>query len=225
MSSPHQPSDQQGVKPFHSKSAPWWQNHRDNLLTLLIALVLALGIRTGIAEARWIPSDSMLPTLSVGDKLIVEKVSYWIRSPERGEIIVFRPPAELYFRGAFIKRVIGLPGDRIRIENGTVYINQIPLRESYLAEKPDYTCPGECPGIETEDPEFVVPEHAYFVMGDNRNNSQDSHFWGFLPEDNIIGRAVIRFWPLNTMTYLKVPYYSLDPEYALIPEVILPTLR
>jgi signal peptidase I len=158
----------------------------------------------------------MFPTLWVGDRLVVEKVSYWVRPPQRGEIIVFHPPAELDFRGAFIKRVIGLPGDRIRIEDGTVYINHTPLPEPYLAEKPNYICPGECPGIETEESEFIVPEQAYFVMGDNRNNSQDSHFWGFLPKDNIIGRAILRFWPLNAITYFSLPNYSLAPEYALL---------
>lgn len=137
----------------------------------------------------------MMPTLAVGDRLVVEKISYRFHPPERGDIIVFEPPGILEFPGAFIKRVVGLPGDRIRIQSGQVLIDGTPLQETYIAAPPDYSCPGDCPGIPILGSEFVVPEGAYFVMGDNRNDSQDSHIWGFLPEENIIGHAVCRFWP------------------------------
>ena len=134
----------------------------------------------------------MVPTLAVGDRLVVEKVSYRLHSPSAGDIIVFHPPELLRqvfgydTDQAFIKRIIGTPGDRIRIENGNVYVNDTPLQESYIAEAPNYLLkPVE------------VPEHTYFVMGDNRNNSNDSHVWGFLPEQNIIGRAIFCFWPFD----------------------------
>jgi len=190
---------------------PWWQRHRENIITLLVALILAFGIRTFVAEARWIPSDSMVPTLAVGDRLVVEKVSYYFHPPERGDIIVFDPPQRLQFPGAFIKRVIGVPGDRIQIAAGQVWIDGIPLQEPYIAAPPDYTCPGDCPGVLPYGSEFVVPEGAYFVMGDNRNDSQDSHIWGFLPEANIIGHAVFRFWPpqrLRALPSRKYPELS-----------------
>lgn len=135
--------------PANSPSRTWWQAQRENLLTVLLALLLALGIRTFVAEARWIPSDSMLPTLEEGDRLVVEKVSYRFSAPRRGDIIVFYPPAHLNFNGAYIKRVIGLPGDRIRIAEGKVIVNGIPLQEDYIYAPPDYSCLAsavlECP--------------------------------------------------------------------------------
>lgn len=182
-------------KRSQNQSTSWWQQHRENLITLLVALLLAFGIRTFVAEARWIPSDSMVPTLAIGDRLVVEKVSYRFHPPERGDIIVFEPPKRLAFAGAFIKRVIGVPGDRIHIGQGQVFINGIGLQEPYIAAPPAYTCPGDCPSLPPFAAEFIVPSASYFVMGDNRNDSQDSHIWGFLPEENIIGHAVIRFWP------------------------------
>ncbi|MGK7919676.1 MAG: signal peptidase I [Trichodesmium sp.] len=173
---------------------PWWlkiwQQQKENIKTLTIALLLSLLVRILIAEPRYIPSNSMIPTLEVGDRLVVEKVSYHFHPPTKGDIIVFQPPQQLQRYGykknqAFIKRVIGLPGDTIKIENGLVYINDQPLSENYIAEPPEYS-------LATS---VTVPKNQYFVMGDNRNNSNDSHVWGFLPRKNIIGRAIFRFWP------------------------------
>jgi signal peptidase I len=169
----------------------FWRSQRENLQILAIALVLAVIIRLFIAEPRYIPSDSMVPTLAVGDRLVIEKVAYRLRPPAAGEIVVFDPPKLLQDYGyaadrAFIKRIIGTPGDRIAIHNGRVYHNDQPLDEPYIAELPKY-----------EMPTVIVPDRQYFVMGDNRNNSNDSHVWGFLPQENIIGRAVWRFWTLD----------------------------
>ncbi|HEY9658665.1 MAG TPA: signal peptidase I [Allocoleopsis sp.] len=163
---------------------------RENVQIVAIALVLALVIRLFIAEPRYIPSDSMVPTLQIGDRLVVEKVSYLLRPPATGDIVVFDPPPQLQEFGyapdkAFIKRVIGTPGDVVQIENGTVYLNGQALHEDYIAEPPAYDL---LP--------VQVPDNQYFVMGDNRNNSNDSHVWGFLPKENIIGRAILRFYPI-----------------------------
>ncbi|MEN9201724.1 MAG: signal peptidase I [Thermostichus sp. DG_1_6_bins_120] len=210
------PKPPESESPSPSGSRSWWQSQRENLLTLLLALLLALGIRTFVAEARWIPSDSMLPTLVEGDRLVVEKISYRFGSPQRGDIIVFNPPAKLNFDGAYIKRVIGLPGERMRIANGKVFINSIPLQEDYIYEPPNYSCPGErCPGVRVwgSESDFVVPPGSYFVMGDNRNDSQDSHVWGFLPEENIIGNTIFRFWPPNRLHFFVTQKYpELSPE-------------
>ncbi|NEP90775.1 MAG: signal peptidase I [Okeania sp. SIO2C2] len=185
-----------------NSTTPWWltiwQQQKENIKVLAIALSLSLLVRILIAEPRYIPSDSMIPTLEVGDRLVVEKVSYYFHPPVRGDIIVFQPPQQLQRYGyaknqAFIKRVIGLPGDTIKIENGLVYINDQPLTENYIAEPPEYTLPIS----------IKVPENQYFVMGDNRNNSNDSHVWGFLPKKNIIGRAIIRFWPYQRLGALN----------------------
>ena len=174
-----------------SPGSSFWQQVRDNLQIIAIALALALLIRAFVAEPRYIPSDSMFPTLEVGDRVVVEKISYLFRPPSPGEIIVFNPPIQLQIRGydpdqAFIKRVIGTPGKTIAIQQGKVYLNDTPLAEDYIAEPPAYQM-----GT------VQVPNEQLFVMGDNRNNSNDSHVWGFLPKHNVIGRACFRFWPFS----------------------------
>lgn len=165
----------------------------ENLQILVVALILALLVRAYVAEPRFIPSDSMVPTLQVGDRLVVEKISYHLHPPEFGDIVVFDPPLQLQRQGykkdqAFIKRIIGQPGQTIEIKNGKVFVNGQALQEPYIAESPNYIMkPAQ------------VPEGAFFVMGDNRNNSNDSHVWGFLPKDNIIGRAWLRFYPFDRL--------------------------
>lgn len=168
-----------------------WKRMGENLQIVVIALFLALLIRTFVAEPRYIPSDSMVPTLQVGDRLVVEKVSYRVYTPATGDIVVFDPPQKLQVQGyakdqAFIKRVIGIEGNTVAIENGKVYLNNQPLGEDYVAEPPNYQWGPE-----------VIPKDQLFVMGDNRNNSNDSHIWGFLPKKNVIGHACFRFWPLD----------------------------
>jgi signal peptidase I len=159
--------------------------------TIGLSVVLAFGIRSFVAEARYIPSGSMLPTLQVDDRLIVDKVGYYFREPKRGDIVVFNPTKELEnqdFRDAFIKRVIGQPNDKVEVKDGQVFINGTLLKETYIADAPKY-----------QYGPVTVPQGAYLVLGDNRNNSYDSHYWGFVPREKIIGRAVVRFWPLNRM--------------------------
>lgn len=180
------------------------------------ACLMAIAVRATAADARIIPSESMVPTLAVGDRLLVEKVSRYFRPPQYLDLIVFRPPhragvqgcddlmAKLGFSGtAFIKRVIGLPGDRLAIRQGKVYRNGHPLKEPYIYEPPKYQMP------DATDPlayfhsgrEVVVPARQVFVMGDNRNNSADSHLWGCLPMDRILGRAVVRYWPPERVSW------------------------
>jgi signal peptidase I len=199
-SKPHSPLDQDlshspDKKPANQPN-PWVEV----LQTVGLSVVLALGIRHFVAEARYIPSGSMEPTLEVNDRLVVEKVSYHFNPPERGDIVVFWPPEGLtppgQRRDAFIKRVIGLPGDVVEVRDGQVYINNEALAEDYIKAPPDYQWGPE-----------EVPEGAYLVLGDNRNSSYDSHAWGFLPGDNIIGKAVVRFWPLDRLGWLDTESY------------------
>ena len=181
-----------------TENLSWWaklgQAQRENLQILLIALVLAVLIRLFIAEPRYIPSDSMEPTLLIGDRLVVEKLSYRLHPPQSGDVIVFQPPMQFQEQfgflpdKAFIKRVIGRAGDRVQVQGGVVYLNEQPLQEPYIAEPPAYQMPT-----------VQVPEGSLFVMGDNRNNSNDSHVWGFLPAQNVIGRAILRFFPFNRL--------------------------
>jgi signal peptidase I len=196
---------------------PWVETVK----TLGLSAVLAFGIRTFVAEARYIPSGSMLPTLQINDRLIVDKISYHFKNLHRGDIVVFNPTETLkqeHYKDAFIKRVIGLPGDTVEIENGRVYINGKPLEEPYTAQTDNPNSEGLVglvanPGTSVDvcknkPPYFVkqekgnaaiwtatVPPDSYLVMGDNRNNSYDSRCWGVVAHDDIIGRAAIRFWP------------------------------
>ena len=178
-------------KPYQPTNDNSWA---DGLKTISIGLALAFGIRSFVAEFRYIPSESMEPTLQVNDRVIVDKVGYRSHPPQRHDIVVFHPTApllKLNVRDALIKRVIALPGEQLEVKGGIVYINQRPLRERYIAAKPNYTW-----GPQT------VPPNSYFVSGDNRNQSYDGHNWGFLPRERIIGRAVVRFWPPNRVDVL-----------------------
>lgn len=170
--------------------------------TVGLSAILALGIRQFVAEARYIPSESMLPTLEVNDRLMIEKISYRFREPERGDIVVFNPTATLEeqdFHDAFIKRVIGLPGEEVAVEAGQVLIDGRPLSEDYIQGN----LPTEVGPCMTQDEQpflaeaVVIPEDAYLVLGDNRHNSYDSRCWGMVPKTKIIGRAAVRFWPLG----------------------------
>ncbi len=169
----------------------WRKLVNENVRLVGIALVIAITVRLFIAEPRFIPSPSMVPTLAVGDRLLVEKVSYYLHPPAQGDIVVFEPPPQLQEYGytasqAFIKRVIGLPGQTVQVTDGKVYVDEKPLAEDYILEAPAY----EMPPVKCVD--------SLFVMGDNRNDSNDSHVWGFLPVQNVIGRAAMRFWPLRS---------------------------
>lgn len=198
--SANQPNDIQGKEEQEPGWLKFWRSQAENIGVIAIALVLAILLRVFVMEPRFIPSDSMRPTLEAGDRVLVEKVSYRFQPPHFGDIIVFNPPAPLqqYLRDlgygknqVFIKRTIGTPGHAIAVKAGTVYLDGEPLQEDYTLEAPDY-----------EGGPFPIPDHQLFVMGDNRNNSNDSHVWGFLPEGNVIGRARFRFWPPNRIGWL-----------------------
>ncbi|MDX2244958.1 MAG: signal peptidase I [Leptolyngbyaceae cyanobacterium bins.302] len=152
-------------------------------------LALALGLHTFVAEVRYIPSESMTPTLQVGDRLIIEKLSYRIYAPQRRDIVVFKAPPKLeaqHFHGTLIKRIVGIPGDVVAVEQGRVYVNGEAITEPYVHTPANYSYGP-----------VTIPSDQYFVLGDNRTHSYDSHFWGFLPRQNIIGRTIFRFTPLQ----------------------------
>lgn len=161
----------------------------DDLRTFTMAFAFALLVRGFVVEPRYIPSLSMFPTFDIGDQFLVDKVSKYVRSPETGDVVVFEPPQALKERGyrkkdAFIKRIVARGGDVVRITGGEVYVNDLRREEPFIKEHPNYEWgPGE------------VPAGFVMVLGDNRNNSYDSHIWGFLPEENIIGKAMVRYWP------------------------------
>jgi signal peptidase I len=167
---------------------------RELIETVGSAVIIAALIMIFIARAYTVNGDSMLPTLHHGERLLIDKISYRFIEPSRGEIIVFKNPSNT--REQFVKRVIGLPGDKVAIIQGVVYINDQPIEE-------DYTLAPARIGFAPQ----IVPEGTYFVLGDNRNNSEDSRFSrvGFLPRELIVGRAVWCYWPLNQIDLMLRP--------------------
>lgn len=167
---------------------------REVVETALGAVVLAVLIMTFVARAFTVDGPSMTPSLQDGERLLVDKISYRFVEPQRGDIVVFRYPADP--RQHFIKRLIGVPGDVVEIRNGVVILNGWALRESYTLQ-PAYGrfAPRE------------VPAGHYFVLGDNRNNSEDSRDprVGFVPRDHIVGRAFWRYWPFDRMSLFQRP--------------------
>lgn len=189
---------------------------KETVETVVFVVVMVIIIRFFIGEIRWIPSGSMKPTLVEGDRIFVERVSRFFTTPNRGDIMVFYPPSEELKTDAlsvferltgffckdiaYIKRVIGLPGDRILIRPDidgkyAVYVNGKRLEENYIMDDYDYI---PCNENMYCGP-FTVPKGQFFMLGDNRGNSQDSRFWGFLPKKRFVGRAVFLFWPLTRL--------------------------
>ncbi|MBI3794297.1 MAG: signal peptidase I [Nitrospinae bacterium] len=172
---------------------------REYIEAIIIALLLALFIRSFVVQAFRIPSGSMIPTLLVGDQILVDKLTFKFRKPERGEIIVFQYPKDV--TRDFIKRIIGLPGDKLEVRDRKVFINGQPLDDAYAYHEAFESSHSE---PRDEFGPIIVPQGQYFMMGDNRENSQDSRFWGPLEEDKIIGRAFIIYWSRNTEKFFPL---------------------
>ncbi|MER3492285.1 MAG: signal peptidase I [Mastigocladus sp. ERB_26_2] len=187
-------------------------------LAILVAILIAISgfislgsqfVARNFFESRWIPSGSMEPTLhgspnqSEADRVLVEKFSYKYQAPKRGDIIVFSPTKNLQQEGyqdAFIHRIIGLPGEKVELKDGQVYINNKRLAEEKYISRVQQTKIDVC--VSGVQPPYLskpvtIPANSYLVMGDNRNSSYDSRCWGVVPRENIIGKAYKRFFPLN----------------------------
>lgn len=167
-----------------NKTRGFW---RDLLETILMAVVLFLLLNAVTSRVR-VYNVSMQPTLHEGNLLVVNKLAYKLGEPKRGDIIVFHYQGTL--TEDYIKRVIGLPGDTIDIGGGIVRVNGQAITEPYIAELPGYT------GT------WKVPEGELFVLGDNRNRSSDSHDWGFVKQEWVVGKAILVYWPLDDIRVL-----------------------
>ncbi|MDR3288463.1 MAG: signal peptidase I [Peptococcaceae bacterium] len=164
---------------------------------IFVAWIISLVIRLYVFDVRIVPTGSMLPTIQLNDRLIVDKLFCRFTAIQRGDVIVFRAPATAKLVDSdsdLVKRVIGLPGEKLAVHDGKVWINGAPLTEEYLTSPPSYTFE-----------EIRIPENCFFMMGDNRNSSNDSHEWGVLPAKNIAGRVFVRCWPAKSFGKLAGP--------------------
>lgn len=165
---------------------------REIAVTLVLALLIFLGVQAALQSFKVVGS-SMEDNLHQGQYLLVSKAVYWFGDPQRGDVIVFHSPQN--GDRDLIKRVIATPGETVEVREGKVYVDDEPLEEPYILEEPSYTFP------RTE-----VPEACYFVLGDNRNHSSDSHVGWMLPRENIIGKAWLCYWPPSM--WQPIPGYS-----------------
>ncbi len=161
----------------------------DVIETVLLSVALFLGINAISARIR-VESISMQPTLFAGNFVIVNKLAYKLGTPGRGDVIIFHYPPDPT-REPYIKRVIGLPGDKVSVSGGKVYVNDLPLAEPYISAPPAY------------EGAWNVPPDSLFVLGDNRNSSSDSHSWGMVPIKNVIGKAEVVYWPPQSWQLLN----------------------
>lgn len=197
---PDTPTQQTQPEPIAEQVADWKRFALDILETLVLAVVLYFGINAVSARVR-VDGFSMRPTLQDGEYILVSKLAYKLGEPQRGDIVVFIFPVNP--EEDLIKRVIGLPGDTITIQDGVLSINGVEMDEPYINAAPAY------------DGTWQVAEGELFVLGDNRNDSRDSHQWGLLPFENLIGRAVLIYWPpeewqvIEHLDQLNLPVTSL----------------
>ena len=182
---------------------------RDWVESIIIAFLLALVIRAFIVQAFKIPTGSMRMTLIEGDLILVNKFIYGakvpftnlrlpaLRQPKRGDVIVFIYPEDK--SKDFIKRLVGLPGDLVEIKGGSIYINDLPVPQAifnqiYYYNRGQLALPGQ---------KMIVPADNYFVLGDNSASSKDSRYWGFVPRNNLLGKAILIYWPLPRIKLIK----------------------
>ena len=179
-----------GEEPRANRRSALYRSLLEIPVILLISFALVFGfVRPVIASPYKIPTESMVPTIEVQDRILVNKLAYDLESPKRGDIVFFEDPVG--GDKPLVKRVIGLPGDEIEIRDGELLLNGDPQEEPYLAEK---LCDPDLPLTCSFGP-VTVPEGHVFVMGDNRTHSVDSRFFGPVPEEDLIGEALVRFWP------------------------------
>ncbi len=196
-------------KTLEKKSARKKSVIREWIESILVAFVLAMVIRTFVVQAFKIPTGSMRPTLLEGDLILVNKFIYGAKIPftdlrlpafaklKRGDVIVFIYPEDR--KKDFIKRLVALPGETVEIRNGTIYINDQPLLGPIFNQRFYYNRGG----FAEEGLKITVPSNNFFVLGDNSASSKDSRYWGFVPWENILGKAILIYWPPQRIRVIK----------------------
>lgn len=179
------------IEPEPPKTRSAWVSFLlETIQTIVMAVALYFLIDSVVARVR-VENISMEPTLQSGEFILVNKLAYRLGEFRYGDIIVFHFPPDP--REDYIKRVIGLPGDEVKVQNAKVYVNNQPLTEDYISAEPEYN------GA------WKVPQGFIFVLGDNRNSSSDSHTWGFVPLNYVVGKALVVYWPFNELKVLTQP--------------------
>jgi signal peptidase I len=175
----------------------------DTLEVIVFAVGIFFFVYLLIMRPHKIKGQSMVPNFQDSEYLLTEKVTYYTHQPARGDVVVLSPPASVSETDEFIKRIIGLPGEKVMVKNGRVYINDTLLKESYLPSTL-YTTEGY---FLTDGREYTVPSGQYIVMGDNRANSSDSRYWGPITKSEITGRAWVTYWPIKSAGVVPKPSY------------------
>jgi signal peptidase I len=171
---------------------------REVLITVILAVVIFVAARATI-QTYVVIMSSMEPSFHEGERVVVNKAIYFFGNPQRGDVVIFKAPNEQ--QDDFIKRVIALPGDTVEVKNEAVYVDGVKLSEPYIKNPPNYTMT-----------KLEVPKNNYFVLGDNRNNSNDSHYGWLLPRENVIGKAWLSTWPPSDWGLIK--NYPLEEQLA-----------
>lgn len=173
----------------------------DTLETIVVALAIFVICYLFLFQVHEIKGASMDPNFHDSERILTDKITYRLRKPARGEVIIFRAPKDRELD--YVKRIIGLPGEKIMINGGSIYLNDQKLKETYLPEK--ITNSGAFLKLNQD---FLIPEDEYVVLGDNRNHSSDSREWGTVNKDDIIGKVLLRFWPATNFSFISKTKYN-----------------
>lgn len=183
----------------------------DLMETIVMALAIFVVVYLFLFQPHQVKGNSMYPNFHDGEYILTDKISYRFGQPQKGDVVVFQAPKNKEVD--YIKRIIALPGETVKIDNSSIYINNEKLEEAYIPA--DFVTSGG--SFLTDGQEVIVPQGEYFTMGDNRSHSSDSREWGFVKKEEIVGRAFLRYWPFNRFGIIKKTIYQLTFQRSINP--------